>query len=72
MCPATGGQMDTLVNFRDRTVFMNPYDIENITEMLEVALDKKYDRFTKQYIIDNFSYQNVAKEILSICNKKRS
>ncbi|WP_346913701.1 glycosyltransferase family 4 protein [Clostridium sp.] len=72
LCPATGGQMDTLVNYRDRTVFMNPYDIENITEMLEVALDKKYDRFTKQYIIDNFSYQKVAKEILSICNKKRS
>lgn len=63
VCPKTGGQMDTLIDYRDRVRFVNPYDHNDVSKKIEQALDLEFDDLDKQYVDSNFSYQKVAEDI---------
>ncbi|MGL5617356.1 MAG: glycosyltransferase family 4 protein [Sarcina sp.] len=70
VCPKTGGQMDTLIDYKDRVVFINPYDVDEIAMGLREALEIKNEPFSDEYIINNFTYKKAAKEIEEIYLKK--
>lgn len=63
VCPRTGGQMDTLLDYKDRVKFINPKDCEDISVKLEQAIDLKFIKLDKKYIEDRFSYKRVATDI---------
>ena len=63
VCPKTGGQMDTLINYRDRVRFVNPYNIDDVSNKMKEALELNFKELSKEYIDKEFSYQKVASEI---------
>lgn len=63
VCPKTGGQMDTLVDYRERVRFVNPYDINDVSAKMESALNLDFEKLTKDYIDEKFSYKKVASDI---------
>lgn len=69
VCPKTGGQMDTLINYKDRVKLINPYDVKDITSKLDEALDLEFEEFSDEYIEDTFTYRSVAKNILNFIEK---
>ena len=66
VCPNRGGQMDTLVNYKERVEFVEPFSEESVAKGIENALVKENKPFDKQYIYDNFSYSKAAIEIKDI------
>ncbi|MDU1538695.1 MAG: glycosyltransferase family 4 protein [Paeniclostridium sordellii] len=63
VCPKTGGQMDTLIDYKDRVKFVNPYDISDISSKIEEALNLNFNELSKVYIDEHFSYRKVANDI---------
>lgn len=63
VCPKTGGQMDTLVDYKDRVRFINPYDIDDIASKLDESLNINIDKLTQEHIDENFSYKTIAGKI---------
>lgn len=70
VCPKTGGQMDTLVDYKDRVAFINPYDPIDIAQGMKEALNMHNEPFSDDYIYKNFSYSKAALEIKDIYLKK--
>lgn len=72
ICPKMGGQIDVILNYLDRTLLVNPYDIEDIRVNINEAFDLKHNKFDKNYILDNFSYNKSAKEIERIYEARKN
>lgn len=66
VCPNRGGQMDTLVNYKNRVEFVEPFDAQSVANGIENALKKENEPFEREYIYDNFSYSKAAVEIKNI------
>lgn len=63
VCPKTGGQMDTLIDYRDRVRFVNPYDANDVSNKMKEALNLDFEKLSKKYIDEKFSYKKVASDI---------
>lgn len=63
VCPKTGGQMDTLLDYKDRVRFVNPYEMSDIAKKMDEALKLEFEELDREYIENNFSYRKVASEI---------
>ncbi|UOQ87011.1 glycosyltransferase [Gracilibacillus salinarum] len=63
ICPMTGGQMDTLIDYREYVNVVNPYDSNDISKAIFNTIYDNNIINEPQKLIANFSYIEVAKQI---------
>lgn len=70
IAPNTGGQVENLLNFPERTFFLKNMSIRNIADTMEKSL-KNYVSISNMSKKDKlyYSYDRVAKDIMSYINK---